>query len=104
MLADLPCQYLSLKNTERNTHTFTADGGREKAKGPTCPGNSSEGVENGEKKNALPPVPVWTDEAKSLQSLQTTPKNQERTLVSESDSDSDGETHGRREKRKILGG
>ncbi|XP_034163625.2 mediator of DNA damage checkpoint protein 1 [Pangasianodon hypophthalmus] len=107
VLADLPCQYVSLKNTERNTHTSTADGGREKAKGPTSTSSSSEGgtgkgVENGGKKSALPPVPVWTDEAKSLQSLQTTPKKPERTLVPESDSDSDGEKHGRKERRRIV--
>ncbi|MCJ8728987.1 hypothetical protein PDJAM_G00009410 [Pangasius djambal] len=107
VLADLPCQYVSLKNTERNTHTATADGGREKATGPTSTSGSSEGgtgkgVENGGKKSALPPVPVWTDEAKSLQSLQTTPRKPERTLVPESDSDSDGEKHGRRERRKIV--
>lgn len=98
MLADLPCQYISLKSTESNT----ADGGRENAKGPTCTSSSSAGG-MGESVEKLPPVPVWTDEAKRLQSPQATPKAPERTLVPESDSDSDGEKSGRREKRKILG-
>ncbi|KAF4088474.1 hypothetical protein AMELA_G00082700 [Ameiurus melas] len=104
VLADLPCQYVSL----RNTNASTADVGREKAKGSTSTGSSSEeggtgkGVENGRKKCALPPVPVWTDEAKSLQSIQMTPKKPETTLVPESDSDSDGEKHGRRERRRIV--
>lgn len=97
VLADLPCQYVSLKSRERNT----ADG-REHEKDSTCTSSRSEGG-MGKSVEKLPPVPVWGDEPKMLQSPQTTPKVPERTLVPESDSDSDGEKHGRREKRKILG-
>lgn len=108
VLADLPCQYISLKNTDRSMHTATAEGGKEKAKGLPCTSSSSEcgtakGVENGGKKSVLPPVPVRTDEVKSLQSPQTTSRKSERTLVPESDSDSDGEKHRRKKKRRILG-
>lgn len=107
VLADLPCQYISLKNTGKNTHAPAVDGGTEKARDPTtCSSErqTGKGVKNGRKKSTLPPVPIWADEAKSLQSLPTTPTNQERTLVPESDSDSDGERRGRREKRTFLGG
>lgn len=108
VLADLPCQYVSLKNTDRNTHTSTAEDGKEKAKGHTSSSSSTEGdtvkeVENSRKKSGLPPVPVWSDEVKNLLPLQTTPKQPETTLVPESDSDSDGEKHGRRERRRIVG-
>lgn len=108
VLADVPCQYISLKNTEKSTDTSTGDGGRETAKGLMCSSSSSKGgtvkgIENGGRKSTLPPVPVWTDEAKSLQSLQATPQKSERTLVPESDSDSDGEKHGRRETRMGRG-
>ncbi|XP_058249445.1 mediator of DNA damage checkpoint protein 1 [Hemibagrus wyckioides] len=100
VFADLPCQYVSLKNTEKNTHTSTT----EKTKRPTSSSSSAEGetekrVENGRKKSALPPVPVWSDEEKRLQ---TAPKQPETTLVPESDSDSDGEKHGRKERRRIV--
>ncbi|KAF5902350.1 mediator of DNA damage checkpoint protein 1, partial [Clarias magur] len=103
VLADLPCQYVSLKNAD----TFGADNGREKAKGPTSASGSSQrgtgkGAENGGRKSALPPVPVWTEEAKGAESVQTTPKRPERTLVPESDSDSDGERHGRRDRKRIV--
>ncbi|KAI5620479.1 mediator of DNA damage checkpoint protein 1 [Silurus asotus] len=101
VLADLPCQYVVLNNAERSTVTFAADGGRGKAKGQTSGCSGSKGVENGSKKNnALPPVPVWPDEAKSPSS--TTPKKPERTLVPESESDSDGEKHTRRDRRRIV--
>ncbi|KAK2855142.1 hypothetical protein Q7C36_007011 [Tachysurus vachellii] len=93
VLADLPCQYISLKNTEKNTHTSAGD----KATRTSSSSSSAEGgdvnrVDNGRKKTVLPPVPVWSDEA----------KRSEPTLVPESDSDSDGEKHGRRERRRIV--
>ncbi|XP_047667701.1 mediator of DNA damage checkpoint protein 1 [Tachysurus fulvidraco] len=93
VLADLPCQYVSLKNTERNTHTSAGD----KATRSSSSSGSTEGgavnrVDKGRKKTLLPPVPVWSDEA----------KRSEPTLVPESDSDSDGEKHGRRERRRIV--
>lgn len=103
VLADLPCQYVSLKNSEKNTHTSTT----EKTKHLTSSSSSAEGetekrAENGRKKSALPPVPVWSDEEKRLKPLQMAPKQPEMILVPESDSDSDGEKHGRRE-RRIVG-
>lgn len=104
VLADLPCQYVSLKNADLST----ADNGREKAKGLKSASSSSEGgvgtgAKNAGKKCALPPVPLWTEEAKSAESVQMSPKKPERTLVPESDSDSDGERHGRRDRKRIVG-
>ncbi|KAM9488352.1 mediator of DNA damage checkpoint protein 1 isoform 1-T1 [Clarias gariepinus] len=103
VLADLPCQYVSLKNAD----TSTADNGREKAKGLKSASSSSgggvgTGAKNAGKKCALPPVPLWTEEAKSAESVQMSPKKPERTLVPESDSDSDGERHGRRDRKRIV--
>lgn len=102
VLADLPCQYVSLKNTEKNTDTATG----EKARGQMSSSSSTEvetvkGVETIAKLSTRPPVPVWSNEVKSPQ-LQMTPKQPETTLVPESDSDSDGEKHRQRERRRIV--
>ncbi|XP_066539611.1 mediator of DNA damage checkpoint protein 1 [Hoplias malabaricus] len=104
VLADLPCQYISLKKPGRNTHTAKNN---EKAKDLTPTSRALEeekgrGVENGAKRSVLPPVPLWGDKDTSSHSPQTTPKQPERTLVPESDSDSDGEKDGQRDRRRLL--
>ncbi|KAL7886574.1 hypothetical protein AOLI_G00042950 [Acnodon oligacanthus] len=106
VLADLPCQYISLKHAERNSHAATA---KEKGKGkdPSPAKSASEGgmgrgVENGGKRSVLPPVPLWKDKEANLQSPQKTPKEPQRTLVPESDSDSEGEKGGQRERKRFL--
>lgn len=105
VLADLPCQYISLRNVERNPHV-TIDKDKVKSPAPvvTGPGETGRGVAN-ERKKSVPPVPIWGHKETSFQSPQTTPKQPERTLVPESDSDSDseGEKGARRERRKFLG-
>lgn len=94
VLADLPCQYVSLKNPERNTHTSAGDKAtRSSSSSSSTEGGAANRVDNARKKTLLPPVPVWSNEA----------KRSEPTLVPESDSDSDGEKHGRRERRRIVG-
>ncbi|XP_072536608.1 mediator of DNA damage checkpoint protein 1 isoform X2 [Salminus brasiliensis] len=102
VLADLPCQYIGLKAVEKTTD---AASGAEETKGLVPASNASEkgsgkNVENGGRRSAFPPVPIWGDKEKTLQSPQTTPRQPERTLVPESDSDSEGERDGRRPRQR----
>lgn len=105
VLADIPCQYISLNVSKRDTHTATEEKGREKKESPSLPSSHSEerkgirkGALNEKVRGALPPVPLWSAEdeeptsAASLCSPQPACKQPEITLVPDSDSGSDGES------------
>ncbi|XP_062848817.1 mediator of DNA damage checkpoint protein 1 [Trichomycterus rosablanca] len=106
VLADLPCQYVSLKNSENDTNMTLPEKGNVNClalNSSSSEERTGKGVEKVGKKNVLPPVPSWSEKDKnSVQSPQTTPKQPERTLVPESDSDSDGEKCGRRDRRRFV--
>lgn len=108
VLADLPCQYVSRKNTGNNVNVTTPGKVNMNANCLVLNSSSSEErtgkrVDNVRKKKVLPPLPPWTEKDKNGLPSPQTPKQPERTLVPESDSDSDGEKCGRKDRRRFVG-
>lgn len=103
VLADVPCQYISLYVSKRDAHIVPEDTKREKNGSASLPCGSSvpktrKGMLSEKVRGALPPVPLWSPEgeepksAASLCSPQSAHKQPEITLVPDSDSGSDGES------------
>lgn len=106
VLADIPCQYISLHVSKRDTKSVSKEieaFKHEKKESSSVPSSHSEpkirkGVLNEKVRGALPPVPLWSPEdegPKSTASLylpNPVYKLPEITLVPDSDSGSDGES------------
>nr|XP_055065846.1 mediator of DNA damage checkpoint protein 1 [Misgurnus anguillicaudatus] len=104
VLADVPCQYISLHVPNKHTNVGPKDkvaSKHKKQRSPSLSSSDSEptvrkGVVYEKKRGTLPPVPLWSDEdeepknATNLCSTQPANKQPEITLVP--DSDSDGES------------
>lgn len=109
VIADVPCQYIGLNISKRDTHKTPEKGLSKKEEKDSLPlsGSDSEsklrkGMQNGLKekeRSALPPVPLWSpeDEEPKMCSAQPAHKHPEITLVPESDSGSDGESDERKD-------
>lgn len=109
VIADVPCQYIGLNISNRDTHKTPEKEVSKKEKKESSPLSSSDsesklrkGVRNGlneKERSAFPPVPLWSheDEEPKMCSPQPAHKQPEITLVPESDSDGESATDERKD-------
>lgn len=115
VLADVPCQYTSLKISKKDTYITPEKGGvskKEKKFSPALSSSDSEselskGVRNRlnvKGRSVLPPVPLWSpdDEAPKMSSPQSDHKQPEITLVPESDSDGESAPDERKDFGRLI--
>lgn len=105
VFADVPCQYIGLNISKKDTHITPEKGGvskKEKKSSPALSSSDSESeLSKGVRKrlSVLPPVPLWSpeDEEPKTSSPQPAHKQPEITLVPESDSDGENTTDERKD-------
>ncbi|XP_059363685.1 mediator of DNA damage checkpoint protein 1-like isoform X2 [Carassius carassius] len=110
VFADVPCQYIGLNISKKDTRITPENGGvskKEKNSSPVLSSSDSEselskGVRkrlNVKERSVLPPVPLWSpeDEQPKTSSPQPAHKHPEITLVPESESDGENATDERKD-------